>query len=423
MLWGPIVQNAGLPTVSVGNSLKLALHVPTGEVLHIDSAKNGMRCECTCLGCGTRLMAVQGAKRDWHFRHANDDSTCEGRQETALHRYAKQLVAECKQLTLPEVQVAGHTLRPPRDVSGWKSSTQEHSFHGLWLDVLLHDGLRDLAVEIAVTHRSDRQKLERLRQMDMMAVEIKLPRDALSLSKEKLDRLILTSAERYWLSHPMYRHAPALKKLNALRERLDKAAKRLERFGNTVETVRQHHARRIEELKRPIPARSRRMLAQMRQRVDEFALRDLLVHLEHGPYCRCACGDWQSVVLIGAIVRPLLANPESAVHINAYEVAEKLCKAGFFLHPEKLVPGYFPSMERTDIRQPVDQVRDYLRFLKNEGVLTSPGVLWPDATMLLSLAPLQRAFETRLDQVKEERWEQMASRERALGLPFGSLRA
>ena len=46
------------------------------------------------------MIAIQGKKRDYHFRHSVD-SLCSGGLETALHKLAKQIIVDSKEMVLP----------------------------------------------------------------------------------------------------------------------------------------------------------------------------------------------------------------------------------------------------------------------------------------------------------------------------------
>lgn len=81
-------------------SITLAVHQPTGKILHIDQASNGLKCECICHQCGERFEAIQGEKRKKHFRHYTN-SNCIGGLETALHKLAKQILLESREISLP----------------------------------------------------------------------------------------------------------------------------------------------------------------------------------------------------------------------------------------------------------------------------------------------------------------------------------
>lgn len=78
--------------------IKIAKHVSTGRMLHVDLAQNGLSCGCVCVGCGEVVQAVQPNKRESFYRHHNIN--CRGAQETALHKLGKQIIAEHNEMYL-----------------------------------------------------------------------------------------------------------------------------------------------------------------------------------------------------------------------------------------------------------------------------------------------------------------------------------
>ncbi len=72
----------------------------TNKIISISEALNGLSCNCVCPKCGEVVMAVQGKKNEWHFRHY-DESVCKGGQETALHEMAKQIIIENSAIHIP----------------------------------------------------------------------------------------------------------------------------------------------------------------------------------------------------------------------------------------------------------------------------------------------------------------------------------
>jgi hypothetical protein len=80
------------------SEIKLSFGVnAANRVVHINDVERGRACDCTCPGCGVPLTAVKGRVRQHHFRHAVE-LDCEGAAESAIHRAAKQMLRERKQL-------------------------------------------------------------------------------------------------------------------------------------------------------------------------------------------------------------------------------------------------------------------------------------------------------------------------------------
>ncbi|HEY9278377.1 MAG TPA: competence protein CoiA family protein [Methylotenera sp.] len=80
--------------------LVIAQHT-SGRMIGIKEASNGLACDCTCSCCGDRLVARQGKQKDWSFAHESG-ADCAGAIESALHKAAKQILAEEKSLYIGE---------------------------------------------------------------------------------------------------------------------------------------------------------------------------------------------------------------------------------------------------------------------------------------------------------------------------------
>lgn len=72
-----------------------------GKLVHISEVENGLRCGCVCPKCNAPLEANQGQKRSY-FSHKPGYSQCTGAVESTLHLMAKEVLAECKCMYLPQ---------------------------------------------------------------------------------------------------------------------------------------------------------------------------------------------------------------------------------------------------------------------------------------------------------------------------------
>lgn len=80
-------------------------HAPSKRMVRPDQVARGQACECTCVACEARLIARQGAIREWHFAHGSD-TNCENATEAAIHRMAKQLVVDRGEIFVPAREMA-----------------------------------------------------------------------------------------------------------------------------------------------------------------------------------------------------------------------------------------------------------------------------------------------------------------------------
>jgi hypothetical protein len=70
--------------------IKIPYGLQEGRVTHVSEVISGLKCGCTCIGCGALLVAFKGQKQTAHFRH-KDDPTC---AETVLHKLGKQFLGK-----------------------------------------------------------------------------------------------------------------------------------------------------------------------------------------------------------------------------------------------------------------------------------------------------------------------------------------
>lgn len=143
-------------------SITLAIHQPSLKIIHIDSALNGLACNCVCQECGGILEAIQGKKRQKHFRHHIGDINCKGGIESALHKLAKQILIENKSIVLPRY---GKIF--------YHSAIAEKLFKNIIPDVsaILSDN-QQIFIEVFHTHKSTDYKNNFFKNGQYKSVEI-----------------------------------------------------------------------------------------------------------------------------------------------------------------------------------------------------------------------------------------------------------
>lgn len=183
---------------------------PDGTIAHISEVPSGLACGCTCPGCGSRLVARKGSKKDHHFGHEGspDGRPCKTGPETALHKFAKEVLAKRLRLFLPALEMSDGDERWVGFGGGgygFDEAVLEHRLGEIVPDVIVRRGERELLVEFAVTHVCGPKKIDRIALMDIGAIEIDLsglPRD---VSRDGLEEAILDAAPRKWLHNPRLR--------------------------------------------------------------------------------------------------------------------------------------------------------------------------------------------------------------------------
>lgn len=181
--------------------------IQNGKLVHISEVKTGLKCECICPSCHSQLIAKNnGPKKAPHFAHYNGQH-CEYAAQTAIHLAAKEVFDEAKFVHLPNpyatLKQRSNSLYPKGNsikVEIEKVSI-ETKLQNIIPDIILHfKGERKLLVEIAVTHFVDSKKLEKIKAMDISALEINLSKTERLLKREELKSLILERIEnKTWL--------------------------------------------------------------------------------------------------------------------------------------------------------------------------------------------------------------------------------
>ena len=153
----------------------------TREVVYIDNAKNGIECECICPACKSPLVAKNGGqKREHHFAHLNIVE-CEHGYQSALHYMAKDLFLEMEYLTF---------VKNEKLVKYKIDSVElERKVSDIIPDILVTCDGKQFIVEIYVTHSVDDEKKEKIKSLQMSAIEIDLSK----FRNETIDKEILKS--------------------------------------------------------------------------------------------------------------------------------------------------------------------------------------------------------------------------------------
>ncbi|HBO13570.1 MAG TPA: hypothetical protein DD491_12355 [Halieaceae bacterium] len=200
---------------------RLALDAQSDEIVHIDDVAAGYaHCLCPDPGCRAPVQACnlnpETRQVASYFRHASRDTPCG--EETALHQYAKALIARAPTLALPAFKAAV-SYYPP---NGQERTKDFHKGavtvgnHGGRTEVSLKvadrtvrpDVLMDcsdghqVAIEVHVAHRVEEEKRELLETLGLETVEVSLRSHLLNhalKTRKDLDDFILKQAARRWI--------------------------------------------------------------------------------------------------------------------------------------------------------------------------------------------------------------------------------
>lgn len=164
--------------------------MPDGTIVSVETVERGLDCNCVCPGCSGDLVAAKGSLYRHHFRHAVE-SSCGGAPETALHRYAKQIICQALSLRLPDPCGTLTAARPEVRLD-----------FGVVCDVLC-DFCEPVAIEIWVAHQVPIEKVRSYNDAEMAALEIDL-RSYRNADHGDADwaAIVLERAPRHWISAP-----------------------------------------------------------------------------------------------------------------------------------------------------------------------------------------------------------------------------
>ena len=198
-------------------SVKISFGMQNNLLIHIADANRGLDCNCVCLECGDRLSAKKGDINEHHFSHYNqvDSHSCLGGTETALHKYAKQLIEKAGYLELPSFKVSlpfpdnvfTAEIAARRAVFERVTIEERMTFGRRRIDVVGYEPDGRILIEIFVSHRVKGKKLNDVKIAEETMIEIQIQREVMFpngvLITEGLDKLILDShTNKRWLFHP-----------------------------------------------------------------------------------------------------------------------------------------------------------------------------------------------------------------------------
>lgn len=169
--------------------LDFALFRKTGRIVDITMVERGLRCDCVCAHCGAALLARKGRKNRHHFAHFVDGQvrgTCGHGRESALHKAAKQIIADWQHIELPgyriceggfEESLPGRAFQITRSAMPDEGESRRFRTQGsVRPDVILHSHEKEIWCEVKVTHAVDEAKQSRLRDYGVSTLEFDLSR-------------------------------------------------------------------------------------------------------------------------------------------------------------------------------------------------------------------------------------------------------
>jgi hypothetical protein len=204
--------------VKQGSTLK----VPFGRhknllVAPTEELSSGLACECTCPGCGARLLLRQGRRRR-HFAHYNAPGS-DRCVSQAIHSAAIQVLMQTKQVRIPSLSVSvgkyansGEYVERSVDLCSERIIRFDECYAELTIsdidigtirpDVVGCKGERQLFIEMWYTHQVDEEKRAKLARFGVAAIEIWLSDLDLDQGFAAIEKRVLHEPYRHWLFYP-----------------------------------------------------------------------------------------------------------------------------------------------------------------------------------------------------------------------------
>lgn len=143
-----------------------------GKIVKISEVERGDKCGCLCPSCNAPLTARMGEERVHHFAHSKSKE-CKNYGETMLHLMAKKIFLEDTHICVPFFNIIKGNYSD-NEVITYENVEVENLYEDIKPDIILKMKGKIIFVEIAVTHKVDKDKLQKIRKYDISTLEIDL---------------------------------------------------------------------------------------------------------------------------------------------------------------------------------------------------------------------------------------------------------
>ncbi len=180
-----------------------------GKITTIDEVEKGLKCGCTCIECGEKLVAKKGTKNVHHFAHYFE-SSCSGGGESQLHLMAKEYFESTNTIMLPKhiVKQHGWSYYFSGKTCKYDNVILEESQVNFRPDIKLMFGDKPLFIEVAVTSFVGEEKLQKIKDRGISCVEIdfrgiyKYKYSSLKSLRNAIERHIKDLSNWKWIYNP-----------------------------------------------------------------------------------------------------------------------------------------------------------------------------------------------------------------------------
>lgn len=208
-----------------------------GRLVHIEDVPSGLECNCVCPECGAKLIARKGKTRQKHFAHANG-ADCAGARMTALHMLAQQIIHEEKKIRKPWFK--DYCEDPSKEIY-FESVLLEQRFKTTEINrrpdcvgiIKNGDKQYEVWIEIKVTHEVDEEKLNDIKHLGAICMEINLSGllDTDYTIETIREALFNNIGNKKWINYPQLFKKNANAKAEKERKEAEKNQKQLDELA------------------------------------------------------------------------------------------------------------------------------------------------------------------------------------------------
>lgn len=199
----------------------VALYTGDQQPRMINEVRSGLDCNCLCMGCGGKLVAVHPKKISAYFKHYSPAGTSftgcpesKRNSESITHFLTKHHIAKVKQLHVPPLlikkernEMAGFSYEPylvrPAQLLKFDEVILEKKQGSIIPDCIGIIGHRRLFIEVKVTHGIDDQKLKKIKDMKATSIELYVQEIIRSPDSPYLDKLVNNPKYLEWINAPI----------------------------------------------------------------------------------------------------------------------------------------------------------------------------------------------------------------------------
>lgn len=178
------------------NKVFYAYDTKNDKYVDVNEAQKHRFGDYICPDCKEPLIIRKGNKKVWHFSHKKY-TYCSS--ETSLHIATKNIIKESNFIYLPKRQCLLNNIEG-QTVKIAKVET-EVALGNVRPDIVITlDTGEQIGIEIAVTHKVENDKLEKLKNLGLSTIEIDLSNIDSNITLEELKVILLSDNDRrYWI--------------------------------------------------------------------------------------------------------------------------------------------------------------------------------------------------------------------------------